>query len=182
MVLYEFLHGITDIDSTMHSVALQIFVLTVVQMLLPAAHSRKLESEADAIGLELMARAGYDPRHCAGLWNRMARTPSLQTSLPEILSTHPSCEHRQEDMALLADKLLPVYDKSVMELQRLGRDVPDSDAKLLPHELSANMSWELLQDEDMKLGTADRANSLSSLLPTATKEQLSQFLREIKLF
>jgi predicted Zn-dependent protease len=56
-------------------------------------YGRLHESEADSIGLMLMARAGFDPRESVTLWRNMARASSGQ-SPPEFLSTHPSSETR----------------------------------------------------------------------------------------
>ncbi len=61
--------------------------------------NRKQESEADYIGLQLMAKAGYDPREAVNFWERMSGCPRKMigtlcfrsaTSIPEFLSTHPS--------------------------------------------------------------------------------------------
>jgi predicted Zn-dependent protease len=60
---------------------------------------RKQESEADYIGLKLMAQAGYDPREAVPFWERMSGCPRQmidkvcfrsQHNIPEFLSTHPS--------------------------------------------------------------------------------------------
>lgn len=62
-------------------------------------HNRRQESEADFIGLKLMAQAGYDPREAIGFWERMSGCPKQmigrfcfrsQSAIPEFLSTHPS--------------------------------------------------------------------------------------------
>ena len=61
--------------------------------------NRKQESEADYIGLRLMAQAGYDPREAVPFWERMSGCPRhmirklcfrSQHAIPEFLSTHPS--------------------------------------------------------------------------------------------
>ena len=61
--------------------------------------NRKQESEADYVGLRLMAQAGYDPREAVPFWERMSGCPRQmigkvcfrsQQSIPEFLSTHPS--------------------------------------------------------------------------------------------
>ena len=62
-------------------------------------NSREQETEADFIGLQLMAKAGYDPREAVPFWERMSGCPRKmigkfcfrsQSSIPEFLSTHPS--------------------------------------------------------------------------------------------
>ena len=62
-------------------------------------HNRKQESEADYVGLKLMAKAGYDPREAIGFWERMSGCPRQMigkfcfrsnAAVPEFLSTHPS--------------------------------------------------------------------------------------------
>jgi predicted Zn-dependent protease len=59
--------------------------------------SRNHESEADHIGLLLMAAAGYDPREAARFWQRMEKAGG--SSRAEFLSTHPSHEHRAQDLS-----------------------------------------------------------------------------------
>jgi predicted Zn-dependent protease len=65
-----------------------------VGVLLP--FSRTQESEADHIGLVLMARAGYDPRAALGFWRRMER--SSKNGPPEFLSTHPKHDTREQQI------------------------------------------------------------------------------------
>lgn len=62
--------------------------------------SRKHESEADMIGLTLMAIAGYDPINAVKVWERMSAISNGQAS-PEILSTHPSNETRIKELTAL---------------------------------------------------------------------------------
>ncbi|QSX29115.1 M48 family metallopeptidase [Shewanella cyperi] len=71
-------------------------------------YGRAQESEADIVGLELMARAGFDPRAGAILWQNMARAGGAQG--PELLSTHPSHDTRISGLQSLAPKMLPLYD------------------------------------------------------------------------
>jgi len=58
--------------------------------------SRTHEREADTLGLELMAEAGFDPRQSLALWRNMARAGGRQPL--EFLSTHPSHENRFQEL------------------------------------------------------------------------------------
>jgi predicted Zn-dependent protease len=69
-------------------------------------NSRESEAEADQIGIELAARAGYDPKSAVTLWEKMGKIGSRQA---EFLSTHPSPEHRAEKLKELGTKLEPHY-------------------------------------------------------------------------
>lgn len=66
------------------------------------AYSRSHESEADHLGLILMAIAGYNPDNATSFWQRMAAQSS--GSVPQFLSTHPSSSTRIKDI----QKLIPV--------------------------------------------------------------------------
>ena len=69
--------------------------------------SRDQESEADTIGLELMARAGYDPRSAVTLWNKM--TQAEQGGSPKFLSTHPAPKDRIKQIEKNLPRVLPLY-------------------------------------------------------------------------
>jgi predicted Zn-dependent protease len=69
-------------------------------------NSRTSESEADQIGLEIAARAGYDPSAAVTLWEKMGK---LGGSPPEFLSTHPSPENRAARLRELGAKVQPHY-------------------------------------------------------------------------
>ncbi len=71
-------------------------------------NSREGESEADEIGIELAARAGYDPRAAVTLWQKMEQVGGA--SPPQFLSTHPSPANRKERLRKLAEKWMPVYE------------------------------------------------------------------------
>jgi len=72
--------------------------------------SREHESEADAIGLHYMARAGYDPRESIGFWQRMERAGGAQP--PEFLSSHPSHGTRIEQLQAEIPRALEEYNRS----------------------------------------------------------------------
>jgi predicted Zn-dependent protease len=83
----------------------------VADVTLNLPNSRLHETEADRIGVELAARAGYDPRAAIGLWEKMAKVASGGQP-PKWLSTHPSHEDRIKDLRLYAEKVLPLYQPS----------------------------------------------------------------------
>lgn len=70
-------------------------------------HSREQEAEADRIGLELMARAGYDPNAAVSLWQKMAK---LGGGGPEFLSTHPSGDSRIRDLQANVPRVAGFYE------------------------------------------------------------------------
>ncbi|MFV1973102.1 MAG: M48 family metallopeptidase [Thiohalobacterales bacterium] len=78
-------------------------------------YSRIQESEADMYGLDLMARAGFDPRESVQLWKNMARKGGDQP--PEFLSTHPSHNTRINDLVAR----LPLTLRLMNQAQQRGR-------------------------------------------------------------
>jgi predicted Zn-dependent protease len=70
-------------------------------------YSRTAESEADRIGIELAAKAGYDPHAAVTLWQKMSKVGGSRQ--PEFLSTHPSPEHREQRLASLIPQMMPYY-------------------------------------------------------------------------
>ncbi|QIY84447.1 M48 family metallopeptidase [Chryseobacterium sp. NEB161] len=72
------------------------------------AYGRKQESEADEMGLYLMAMAGYDPRNAISFWQRM-EAASTGSKTPEFLSTHPNPQNRIADLNADMPKALQYY-------------------------------------------------------------------------
>ena len=73
-------------------------------------NSREHEREADRIGVELAARAGYDPRAAVTLWQKMGQTGG--SAPPQFLSTHPAPENRQRDLTNYAAQVMPLYESA----------------------------------------------------------------------
>jgi predicted Zn-dependent protease len=71
-------------------------------------NSRTDEVEADRIGVELAARAGFEPHAAVTLWQKMAKVGGSQP--PQFLSTHPSHASRISDLNGYAAKVMPLYE------------------------------------------------------------------------
>ena len=79
--------------------------------------ARKQESDADLVGLELAARAGYDPRAAVAVWHKMAKLSQASArgaggggQPPQFLSTHPSHENRIKEIEANLPRVVPLYD------------------------------------------------------------------------
>jgi len=70
-------------------------------------HSREQEAEADVMGLELMARADYDPHAAVTLWKKMMAAD--RSAPPQFLSTHPSSENRIAELERHIPQVEPLY-------------------------------------------------------------------------
>lgn len=84
-------------------------------ILLP--YSRRQESEADHIGLNLMAEAGYDPTVAPGFWTRFGNLKQGEQQ-SEFLSTHPTDQRRAADLQNLMNEASTIYAAS---RQKYGR-------------------------------------------------------------
>ncbi|RME73589.1 MAG: M48 family peptidase, partial [Planctomycetota bacterium] len=94
---------------TREEIAAALGVGTALTIALP--FSRKQESEADYIGLMLMAKAGYDPREAPKFWKRMEAASNGEQP-PEFLSTHPSHERRIEDLEDAMPEAMEYYHEA----------------------------------------------------------------------
>ena len=83
---------------------------TAYEALIATKFSRVDESEADSMGLELTARAGYDPRAGVTLWQKMMKASGSSGRPPEFLSTHPAEANRIQQIESLLPTVIPLYD------------------------------------------------------------------------
>ena len=79
--------------------------------LLTLEFGREDESEADLVGMELAARAGYDPRAGVTLWQKMSA--ASKGAPPQWLSTHPSGKTRIADIQANLPKVMPLYERAL---------------------------------------------------------------------
>jgi len=93
--------GLGDVGRTVTNYGVQLLNMTF---------SRSDESEADLVGLELAARAGYDPRAGITLWQKMAA--GSQGAPPQWLSTHPAGNTRIADIERNLPRVLPIYERA----------------------------------------------------------------------
>lgn len=77
-------------------------------------HKRSNEHEADTVGLEYMAKAGFDPRAAVELWKNMDEEAG-GAAPAEFASTHPSAENRMEELISQWTKVLPLYNQAHKE-------------------------------------------------------------------
>jgi predicted Zn-dependent protease len=123
VIAHEIAHALADHTREKVSVSLasQLAVSTVgsasgvsPQLLGTAAalavqlpNSRGMEAEADRIGIELAARAGYDPQAAVFLWSKMGQLQGR--GVPQFLSTHPSGKTRMQTLQKLVPQMIPLY-------------------------------------------------------------------------
>lgn len=99
--------------------------------LLQLKFSRDDESEADLVGMELAARAGYDPRSGVSLWTKMGQATGgggggSGNKLAEYGSTHPQGPTRIRDIEANLPKVLPLYERAPKPSQRWDAGLTDS--------------------------------------------------------
>jgi predicted Zn-dependent protease len=78
--------------------------------LLSLKYGRDDETEADLVGMEIAARAGYDPRAGVTLWQKMSA--ANKGAPPQWLSTHPSGNTRIEEIQANLPKVMPLYERA----------------------------------------------------------------------
>lgn len=90
------------------------------QMLVHLPNSRAMELESDVIGLELMARAGYDPRNASSIWKKMQQVSGASKG-PAFLSTHPAGADRIQELDAYVPKVLPLYEAALAQKNNSSR-------------------------------------------------------------
>ena len=93
-------------------------LLNMGGQLLTLKFSREDESEADIVGMELAARAGYDPQAGITLWQKMLA--ANKGAPPQFLSTHPSGATRIQDIEAKLPKVAPLYAAADKPTRRFG--------------------------------------------------------------
>lgn len=73
-------------------------------------NSRLAESESDVVGIELAAKAGYDPNAAVSLWKKMAEESGNDSEF-DFFSTHPAPKKRMEELGKLVPKMMPYYQQ-----------------------------------------------------------------------
>ena len=102
-------------------------VQVAAQLALTLPHSRGQESEADIMGLELLARAGYNPNASVSLWQKMAQaTGGGQGS---FTSTHPSSNERIANLQAAIPKVMPLYEQARRQPAPTRQMVPRTAAR-----------------------------------------------------
>lgn len=88
--------------------------VSTLGMVLP--HSRGDESEADIMGLQYAAQAGYNPNASVTFWQRMAAANG-GPQIPKWLSTHPPGAQRIADLRAAIPRFMPIYDANLRRYQ-----------------------------------------------------------------
>lgn len=101
--------GLTKMDDTKKGIAMAALGAGATYgVLLP--FSRKHETEADEIGLSLMAKAGYDPSEAVNFWDRFSQAGG--SAPPEFMSTHPNSAARRDHLRSILPKSMGDYQAS----------------------------------------------------------------------
>ncbi|KAM0789467.1 hypothetical protein ACM66B_000287 [Microbotryomycetes sp. NB124-2] len=133
------------------------------------AYSRKLETEADVLGLELMARAGFDPRGAITLWEILNEVEADVSATGEhgtitdhiaFLRTHPTGERRIEDLKKAMPKAVKLYETALQERNRI-RETKEAMRRVAQQEENATrLAAEQEQEHKVKL-SATKADSVA---------------------
>ena len=183
LVGYDFVRGWVDSANPqggVASTAANFLLGTLAQLLIPLAHSRKMETEADNIGLTLMAKAGYNPHAGADVWTRMTAEEEKKKAqrgagagagdMPEFLRTHPNSERRVETMKAWGAEREGEYRAALERARREGRRAPQSDRLLV---YRPTRSAEAIQRMDQERASATMSFQASALAVGDYKDLLN---------
>ncbi len=96
-------------DEKYGGVAVQGTALAAI-VALELPNSRTAESESDRVGIEIAAKAGFDPKAAVSLWKKMANESGQNDSRFDFLSTHPAPVKRVEELEKLTEVMMPFYE------------------------------------------------------------------------
>lgn len=144
-------------------------------------NSREAESEADKIGIELAAKAGYDPHAAVTLWEKMMKATG-QTSRFDFLSTHPASPKRMEALALLENTVRSFYEGTkVSQIPSQNFvTISSSHSGIGGSSNGANLSASETRIVGNSLAASNKnhsGNNQGSIVPTRS---ISNKLRELK--
>ena len=123
--------GTTAFDQDLRQAGAEI----ATGLLMELPNSRGTETEADRVGIELAAKAGYDPQAAVSLWNKMAAHSGGGNSRFDLLNTHPATPKRIESLSAMVAGLSPVYlaargnapsDRNVRLANQQSSGIPNS--------------------------------------------------------
>lgn len=97
------------------------YLVNLGSQLMSLQFSRSDETEADRIGQELAARAGYDPRAAISLWEKMAAA-SGASDTPTFLRTHPQNDQRIANLRANLPNVMPLYEEALQQRQQSQRN------------------------------------------------------------
>lgn len=100
----------TGIGNILAQAALGVDLSAVADLGVTKPYSRSHETEADEVGLMLMAKSGYNPSVAPGLWAKMTKVSG--DSATSIFSTHPTNSDRQENLQKLLPEAMKLYKAS----------------------------------------------------------------------
>ena len=171
LIAYDFTRGVIDSNNPqggLASTATNFLLTTLAQMILPLAHSRKMETEADQVGLMLMAKAGYDPRAGVDVWARMTAEEEKRRAkgagagaMPEFLSSHPASSRRVERMREWGAERQADYERAVERARREGRKVPQGQRPLVYRPTRSAAAIERMDRERASAETGFAASALA---------------------
>ncbi len=130
--------GVAAGSSASNSQINATLVAAGAQLLVSLPYSRSMETEADVMGLELMARAGFDPRNAPGVWRKMSQVGGKDNTLA-FLRTHPTNNSRLDGLAAAMPKVLAVYSPKIQKAP-VDRTTGGTSAAITPLSLSKETS------------------------------------------